>query len=71
MNDKMWLPHIDAALCTGCGDCVIACPTHVLALADGLAVIVEPAACSYCGDCESVCPTGAITLPYQIVLEPG
>jgi ferredoxin len=68
-TDFAWLPQIDEALCTGCGDCVAVCPTDALALAGDMAILVDPAACNYCGECERICPTGAIVLPYQIVLE--
>jgi NAD-dependent dihydropyrimidine dehydrogenase PreA subunit len=70
-TDMAWLPQIDEALCTGCGDCIIVCPTDVLALADEIAILAKPDACNYCGACETVCPVGAIVLPYQIILEPG
>jgi len=69
MVEEIWLPQIDKDLCTGCGDCIVTCPTDALELVGILAVLVEPAACSYCGDCESICPEDAICLPYQIVLE--
>ncbi|MCB0046215.1 MAG: ferredoxin family protein [Caldilineaceae bacterium] len=68
MFDELWLPIIDRIRCTGCGDCVIICPAHALALKGGKAVLVKPLACNYCADCESVCPTGAVSLPYRIVL---
>lgn len=68
MPPEMWIPWIDGELCTGCGDCVVVCPTGAPALVDGVAVIARPSACDYNGACETVCPTGAIALPYQIVV---
>jgi NAD-dependent dihydropyrimidine dehydrogenase PreA subunit len=68
MVEERWLPQIDKAVCTGCGDCVAVCPTGVLALVKGMAVVTTPSACSYCGDCEAICPVAAISLPYQIIL---
>lgn len=67
-EDETWNPQIDPDVCTGCGECVIACPTDALELVEDVAVVREPDACNYCGVCEEVCPEGAISLPYQLVL---
>ncbi len=63
-----WIPQIDEQICTGCGDCITACPTHALKLSHDIAVVNEPEGCNYCGTCEMICPVEAISLPYQIVL---
>lgn len=62
------LPEIDVTLCTGCGDCVVACKPGALGLLAGKAVLLHPERCEYDGQCEPICPTGAIQLPYLIVL---
>ena len=69
MVEEIWLPQIDKELCTGCGDCIVTCPTDALELVGGTAVITDPSACNYCADCETICPVDAIALPYQIILE--
>ena len=69
MIEERWLPQIDKELCTGCGDCIVACPTDALELVNGTAVLANPTACNYSADCEAVCPVDAIALPYQIVSE--
>jgi electron transfer flavoprotein alpha subunit len=69
MVEEIWFPIIDKALCTGCGDCIVTCPTEALALVGKTAVLAAPTACTYCADCEAACPVEAIALPYQIVLE--
>ena len=64
-----WFPHINAMLCTGCGDCVAICPTSALAMNGDVAVLAGPDDCNYCGLCEAICPVEAIDLPYRIVVE--
>ena len=47
--------------CTGCGDCVGACPSDVLAVGPGgKAVIARQADCQTCLLCELYCPTDAL-----------
>lgn len=67
-NTPTWvLPRIDAARCTGCGQCQALCPAQAVEVIDGLAVITRPAACTYCEVCESFCPEGAIGRPFVVV----
>ena len=46
--------------CTGCGDCVTACPFQCISLSDEKAVISED--CRLCGICVGACPTSAIEM---------
>lgn len=69
MVAEIWMPQIDMNLCTGCGECIVVCPTGALALVGTTAVLMNSGACHYCGGCEATCPVEAITLPYQITLE--
>ncbi|MEW5914385.1 MAG: FAD-binding protein [Thermodesulfobacteriota bacterium] len=52
---------IDQELCTGCGECVEACPFEALSLENDKAQVND--ACTLCGACADICPTGAITVP--------
>ena len=55
------IAEIFADLCTGCGDCVSACPTHVLDFGtDGLPVVARLDQCQTCFMCELYCPSDAI-----------
>ena len=67
MGDLVWMPQLNAAQCTGCGDCITNCPTGALGWMDGKAALLYPERCVYCATCETVCPTGAIALPYLVL----
>ena len=46
--------------CTGCGECVSACPLDAIVITDGKAVIDD--SCAECGACVDVCPNKALVL---------
>jgi NAD-dependent dihydropyrimidine dehydrogenase PreA subunit len=56
------LPQLDETRCTGCGDCVVVCPTACLELAGGLPWLARPLDCISCTVCALVCPSEAIIL---------
>jgi ferredoxin len=65
--DKKWLPRIDRQRCTGCRDCIAACPEGILGQVDGKASLLFPDQCIFCHLCEEVCPVDAIELPFLII----
>jgi Fe-S-cluster-containing hydrogenase component 2 len=65
MNLKM---QVDASRCTGCGNCLQACPTGAIRLVDGVATI-DASLCRECQACLEACPNGAI-LAVEEVTEP-
>jgi len=52
---------VDKDKCTGCGECVSACPLEAISMKDDKAE-VDPDTCGGCGACIDVCPVGALTL---------
>ena len=58
-------PLLHSEACTGCGQCVGACATDVLAIVRGQATIIHPELCSYCGDCEEACSKHGIALVFD------
>ncbi len=69
MNRETWLPWIDLAICTGCGDCIAICPTGALGFHAEKVAVVKPEVCTYSARCEAICPVGAIALPYEVIAE--
>lgn len=63
-----WVPQINQKKCTGCGDCIVQCPTDALGWHDNKATLLHPGLCIYCAKCEDICPTNAIELPFLIVM---
>lgn len=50
---------IDSIKCTGCGNCVDACPQRAISLHNDL-VVINQEQCIQCGTCAEACPVGAI-----------
>jgi electron transfer flavoprotein alpha subunit len=50
---------VDRDLCTGCGDCIDACPTQTLEIVGDKAEVVNED-CIDCLACIDTCPEGAI-----------
>ena len=53
---------IDEEKCTGCGDCIPACPEGALQVIDGKARLISDLYCDGLGACIGECPEDAITV---------
>lgn len=54
--------EIDEELCSGCGDCIVACAEGALELVEGKARLVSDIYCDGLGACLGECPTGALKI---------
>jgi adenosine phosphosulphate reductase, beta subunit len=67
--------YVIPAKCTGCGDCVNICPSHIMQFTkSGIfgrkAVNIEPESCWECYNCVKHCPQGAVQLRGYIDFTP-
>jgi len=67
-----FIAQVDEERCSGCGECVLACPYKAIELVEGKAQVSETL-CKGCGTCVGHCLPKAITLPHftdeQLVAE--
>ncbi len=59
-EDIIQNPIIDKSICTGCGECLKACPFDAIDLKDEKAEI-DYSICNHCNVCIKACPVNAIT----------
>ena len=52
--------HIDAAKCTGSGECIKVCPADAIKGGAGLFSVINQSKCTACNKCIDVCAAGAI-----------
>lgn len=57
---------IDPALCTGCGECLDACPEEAIEGEDGHIHMIDGKLCVKCGKCVPACPEKAIRFGEKI-----
>jgi NAD-dependent dihydropyrimidine dehydrogenase PreA subunit len=69
MKQDWVIPTVNPNICTGCGNCVAACPNHVIGLSAQRPVFTSPENCTYCTQCETTCPEQAIRCEFIITWE--
>jgi len=57
------LPVVDTEKCNGSSACAEVCPTNVIDIVEGKAVVARPDDCIECSACEVACPHNAISFP--------
>ncbi|UCH43643.1 MAG: 4Fe-4S binding protein [Dehalococcoidales bacterium] len=60
-----WRLELDGSRCSGCGLCVIECPTEALTLSSGdesSRILFRHDLCVACGRCEGICPEKCLKL---------
>ena len=62
MKVKRKIIKIDEDLCTGCGQCVIACAEGAIEIIDGKAKVISDNLCDGLGACLGECPEGALEI---------
>lgn len=64
---------IDRLRCTGCADCIFACPINCLGLdGEAIAILADAERCFDCQECYHACPELAIAMaPYRDPIEAG
>jgi heterodisulfide reductase subunit A-like polyferredoxin/coenzyme F420-reducing hydrogenase delta subunit len=61
------IASVDAALCTGCANCIEPCPFDAISMLQRAEAVdlaqIDPLLCTGCGNCVVVCPVKAISQP--------
>ncbi len=57
-------PYVDPAGCTGCGTCVVHCPSGAIEMVSQNALI-SPGTCIGCADCIVVCPEHTVKIDWN------
>ena len=58
----MFIAVVNYDKCTGCGDCVNACPIKCFEVSEGKCWAERAAECIDCGNCPDICPEGALAV---------
>ena len=66
MSEKIykWLPVIDAEMCNGCMECVLACSHKCIEVKDDLAILTNPDNCCSQERCVAPCLVSAIHMEW-------
>ena len=59
---RLYIAIVDWEKCTGCGDCINACPVNCFEMSDGKSLPHRSSYCINCGTCKEVSPADAIII---------
>jgi NAD-dependent dihydropyrimidine dehydrogenase PreA subunit len=58
----VFIALVDWDKCTGCGDCINACPVNCFEMSGDKSLPYRSSYCINCGTCKEVCPVDAIII---------
>jgi len=58
----VYIAVVNLKKCTGCGECINACPSKCFEISDDKCWAQQATDCIDCGNCPDICPEGALAV---------